>query len=251
MNRIKLAALFIVGGLMICTLGLAQDAEETQKKKKTFDGARPDLPGVLGIDFGWVTADFPPEMNLNFWRSTTFSAYYKYDFYLGNSNFVIHTGFGITSENYSFWNDVSIASVPSIDGYQTVLVDLDSVLLPDADVKKSKLNPLYIDIPFEFTYTTNREIPKKAVKISFGGKIGFLIDSKTKVNFRQDGQKKVLKDKQNFDLSWYRINLMGRIEYASVGFFYSYSLDPLFEGDNGPMGTTAQPMSFGFSFALF
>jgi hypothetical protein len=77
------------------------------------------------------------------------------------------------------------------------------------------------------------------------------MDSKTRIKYKQDGQKKRVKQKEKYDLALYRINLTGKFGYGSIALFYNYSFTPLFEGDKGPLGTTAQPMSFGISFDLF
>ena len=84
-----------VGLLMVMALILAtsfsiaqedQDIEEP-KAKKSFEGARPDLPGVLGLDLGFVWApDLPNDMSSKLWPSIYFRGYYKWDLWLGKSN---------------------------------------------------------------------------------------------------------------------------------------------------------------------
>ncbi len=88
-------------------------------------------------------------------------------------------------------------------------------------------------------------------KFTVGVNFDFRVDSKTRVRYKQDDQNKKIKQKEDFDTAWYRINLTGRFQYASFGVFYNYSMTQLFEGSNGPLGTTTQPMSFGISFDLF
>ena len=41
-------------------------------------------------------------------------------------------------------------------------------------------------------------------------------------------QKKISKQKENYDTAWWRVNLTGRFKYASIGVFYNYSLTQLF-----------------------
>jgi hypothetical protein len=249
-----------VGWLMIMALFITtsfsiaqedQDIEET-KTKKSFEGARPDLPGVLGLDLGFVWApDLPNDMSSKLWPSIYFRGYYKWDLWLGKSNFSVHPGIAITSEKYTFKENRSIASVPGIDGYETVLIDLDTIFPADADIRRSQFHAVYLGIPLEITYNTNREYPKKSFKITVGASFDFRVDAKTRVRYKQDGQNKIDKQKENYDTAWWRVNLTGRFQYASVGVFYNYSMTQLFEGDKGPLGTTTQPMSFGISFDLF
>ena len=255
MKMSKIVGLLVVMALFLtASLGIAQEEQEIdeKKEKKSFEGARPDLPGVLGLDLGFVWApDLPTDMSSKLWPSIYFRGYYKWDLWLGKSNFSIHPGISVTSETYTFSENRSFASVPGLEGYQTVLVDLDTILAPDADIKRSQFNAVYLGIPIEFTYNTNREFPKKSFKITVGVNFDFRVDSKTRVRYKQDDQNKKIKQKEDFDTAWYRVNLTGRVQYASVGVFYNYSLTQLFEGSNGPLGTTTQPMSFGISFDLF
>lgn len=247
----------LVVTIMLFTVNLIsaqdiQETEENEKSKKGLEGARPDLPGVLGFDLGFMIAsDFEDPIAMKIWPSIYFRGYYKWDLYLGNSNFSVHPGISFASETYTFKDNVNFASEPGIDEFETVVIGLDSILRPGAEIKRSQFNAVYFGIPIEITYRTNKEIPKKAFKVTVGVNLDARIDSKARVRYKEDGQNKTLKQKEKYDLSWYRVNLTGRFAYASVGVFFNYSITPLFEGDNGPLGTIAHPMSFGITFDLF
>jgi len=247
--------LVIITFLLTTGLTIAQDVkvdEKEEKDKKGLEGARPDLPGVLGFDLGFVvTSDFPDPIATKIWPSIFFRGYYKWDLYLGNSNFSLHPGISFASETITFKDNVSFASEPTNDGFKTVVVGLDSILRPDIEIKRSQFNAVYFGIPIEITYRTNKEIPKKAFKFTVGVNLDLRIDSKTRIRYIENGESKVFKQKEKYDLAWYRVNLTGRFAYASLGIFYNYSLTPLFEGDNGPLGTISYPMSFGITFDLF
>ena len=244
-----LVATFLIGN---STMLLAQDGTEKSSSTKAYQGGRPDIPGVLGVDYGWIRVpDFPDEMKLKFFNTFAFSAFYKYDINIGDSHFSAHPGAGITAETYTFKENVTIQSILTpTNSYETTLVGLDSIST-DENFKKSQMMPVYIDIPLEFTYRTNKEVPKRAFKVTLGAKVGFRIDNKTKLKYTQDGQAKRTKQKEKFDTSWYRFTLIARVGYGSINMFYNYSLTPIFEGTNGPLGTTAQGMSFGLSLDLF
>jgi len=225
--------------------------ENASRSSMEIPGARPDIPGMLGIEFGWVMVpDFPEEMKLKFLGSVTFSPYYKYDIPLGNSNFSVHPGIAFTSEKFAFKDNVTVISAPGTSGYVTQLVGLDS-LFSDADIRKSKLNAVYFEIPLEITYRSNRDMPKRSINVTVGAKGGVLLDAKTKYTYRQDGQTKKSKQKEKYDLNTWRVVLVGKIGYGSVNLFYNYNFLPLFNGDKGPLGTEAQQMSFGISVDLF
>jgi hypothetical protein len=225
--------------------------EGTTGSKLEMPGARPDIPGMLGLEFGWVLApDFPDAMKLNFLGSVMFSPYYKYEFRIANSNFSINPGIAFTSEKYSFKDNVTLVSNPTLDGYVTELINLDTTLA-DANIKKSKLNAVYFEIPVEITFRTKPDQPKRSVNITVGAKGGVLMDSKTKYTYRQDGQTKKNKQKERYDLNTWRVLLVGKIGYSSINLFYTYNFLPIFRDDKGPLQTQAQQMSFGISLDLF
>jgi hypothetical protein len=244
--------------ILLCATDMLTHAQENQEimvvpeQQNKLEGARPDLPGVLGFDLGFVLSpDFPDSIATKIWPSIYFRGYYKWDFYLGSSNFSFHPGISFASETYTFKDNVSFSSEPVLNGYETVVVNMDSILRQGTDIKRSQFNAVYFGIPIELTYRTNKEYPKKAFKITVGANFDLRLDSKTRVRYKEDGQSKKFKQKEKYDLSLYRINLTARLAYASVGLFYNYSLTPLFDGDNGPLGTISYPMSFGITIDLF
>ena len=170
-----------------------QETEEKEKSKKGLEGARPDIPGVLGFDLGFMIAsDFEDPIAMKIWPSIYFRGYYKWDLYLGNSNFSIHPGISFASETYTFKDNVNFASEPGLDGFETVVIGLDSILRPSVEIKRSQFNAVYFGIPIELTYRTNKEIPKKAFKITVGVNLDARIDSKARVRYKEDGQNKTL-----------------------------------------------------------
>lgn len=246
--------LVIIVMLFNARFTIAQESQEIEKEQKQskYEGARPDLPGVLGFDLGFVMAPhFEDPIATKIWPSIYFRGYYKWDLNLGNSNFSFHPGISFASETFTFKDNVSFVSEPGPNGFETLVVSLDTILRQDIDIKRSQFNAVYFGIPLEFTYRTNKEIPKKAFKITVGANFDLRIDSKTRVKYKEDGDNKRFKQKEKYDLSIYRINLTARFAYASVGLFYNYSITPLFEGDNGPLGTVSNPMSVGITFDLF
>lgn len=249
--KVKYIGILLLGVIFLShSMVYAQGEGEKEESKSKLSG-RPDIPGVLGFDYGWVIGyDFPDEMKLKFFTSNVYRGFYKYDINVGNSKLSVHPGIGFTVEKYTFKEDVTIQSVPGLTGYDNVLVSLDTIVT-DENIKKSQMVPVYFDIPLEFTFRTNREMPKRAFKFTLGVRAGFRLDNKTKIKYSQDGENKRTKQKENYGSSWYRINAVARVGYGSINAFYTYSLTPLFEGSKGPLGTTSQPMTFGLSLDLF
>ena len=256
MKMPKRAGLLVIILIIVSTgLAFSQEVQGTEKgvlSKSNLEGARPDIPGIVGLDYGFVLApDMPDVIAMKFWPSFYLRAFYKWDFFLGDSKFSFHPGISVTSEKYTFKDTVTIAPVLGDNGYEIQVVGMSSILSPDNAFIRSQLNPIYLGIPIELTFRTNKDLPRKGFKFTVGVNVDLRIDAKTKIKFEEDGKNKKLKEKGKYDLSWYRINLTGRFGYGSVALFYNYSLTPLFEKDKGPQGTTAQPMSFGVSLDLF
>lgn len=214
---------------------------------------RPDLPGDFVVEFGfnWVR-DHPPGFSFRTMNSPTFNFYYLYDINIGESAFSIHPGFGIGIEKYRFSDDLTLGyDFDSLGDYGVVFVPLDSIYPPNVSYKKSQIVPVYIDIPFEIRWRSKKYDPKRSVKVALGGKVGYLIDNKTKVKYSQSGETKRTKQKENFEMSTFRYGVYGKIGFGGFSAFYYYSISDMFQKDKGPMGTTMYSTTFGMSLALF
>ena len=210
----------------------------------TQSGASPDFPGSLVIEFGFnFLSDNPDQMELGFFGSKAFNVYYMYEFRLGNSAFSFNPGFGVGLEKYSFDNDVTLG----LGENGTVM----SPLPEDWDVKKTKLAANYFDIPLELRFHLNKDNFRKSFKIGIGGKAGVLFDAHTKVKYELDGDTKIIKDKESFDLSRFRYGVQGRIGIGGFNLFYYQELSELFKDGKGPEATTASPFKIGLSLAIF
>lgn len=128
---------------------------------------------------------------------------------------------------------------------------LDSIYGRGTSYRKSQINPNYIDIPLEFRWISRKYDPKSSLKIAIGAKVGFLIDSKTKVVYEEGGEKKTTKQKEKYELNTFRYGAYIKVGYAGFSAFYYYGISELFQKDKGPMGTAMYPMTFGISLALF
>ncbi|MDZ7608906.1 MAG: outer membrane beta-barrel protein [Cyclobacteriaceae bacterium] len=219
----------------------------------TEKAGRPDIPGDLIIEFGfnWMQ-DHPSGYGFNTMKSRTFNAYYLYDINIGKSSFSVHPGLGIGTEKYAFKSDYTIGYGIDAQGEKEMqFVPLDSIYGLNTDFKKSQINPNYFDIPLEIRWRSNKYDPKSSIKVTLGGKFGVLFDSKTKVKYEADGEKKTDKDKQSFELNTLRYGTYVKLGVGGFSAYYYYSISEVFKKDKGPMGTTMYPMTFGLSLALF
>ena len=229
----------------------AQDVLPERKEDIVqLNGARPDIPGILGFDFGFnQMSDFSEDMKIEFMGSRYFSGYYKYTFNINNS-FSFHPGVSVGTEKFQFNENIALQPGENANGgYQVIIYGLDS-LIDAQSFKKSQLATAYIEIPLEITFRTNPN-PKKAFKFTVGGKAGYLIDSKMKIKYKQDDETKIMKDKQDYGLTPWRFSITGRIAFSDISLFYHYSVTELFKKDKGPLGITGHPMNFGISLNLF
>lgn len=254
---LTLGSILIFSGFHLKVLAQESTPENTgsnkTKKSITDKIGRPDIPGDLMIEFGfnWVQ-DHPSGYKFNTMRSRTFNAYYLYDINIGKSSFSVHPGLGIGTEKYTFDKDVTIGYGLDILGARELqIIPLDRIFGIQADFRKSQINPNYLDVPLEVRWRSNKHDPKTSLKFTLGGKVGFLFDSKTKVVYDEGGEKKIRKEKQNFELNPIRYGTYVKLGVGGFSAYYYYSISEVFQKEKGPMGTTMYPMTFGLSLALF
>jgi hypothetical protein len=189
-------------------------------------------------------------MDMNLWGSKTFNMYYQYPLRIGESGFYFFPGLGVATEKYAFKGARTLGYVENEEGSDILqIVELDTIF-PDG-VKKSKIANTFIDLPFEMRWYLKKNNPKRSFMMTAGAKIGYLIDSKTKIKYEENGETKIAKQKEGWNLSELRYGLYGKIGYGAFTAYYYYSLSPLFQSNKGPSRTETNPMIFGVSLALF
>ena len=240
---LALATSFI---LFISSLSFAQDSSTSTTT--TTRGAQPDYPGSIVVDMGLnFLLDAPDNMDTKIFASRGFNVYYMYEYYLGGSRFAVLPGIGFGFLKYDFKDNVTLSDISGSDTLRMVALD-DEIY---QDVRKSQLAVNYIDIPLELRFTSNKNIPGKGFMVAVGGKIGFKIDSYTKIKYKQDDDTKKSKFKQDYNLNNFRYGVQARLGFRGINAFGYYALSPLFEKGKGPEQTEAQHLMVGLSIALF
>ena len=213
--------------LLIFSFSFAQ--EETDP---TFTEYEDKVPGTLMVEFGFAyDNNYPPGMELNWFRSRIFNVYYMYDFRLfGSDKISLNPGFGIGTENYAFVDDIFVTKgMDSLVG-QVVALDAKQLFADgqgnQPDVKNSKVNPIYLDIPIELRFRTNST--KKSFRFAVGGKVGIRIDSKTKIKYELNGETTRFKIKNDLHIEQFRYGVYGRMGYGSFNIWVYKSLSNLF-----------------------
>ncbi len=207
----------------------------------------PDLPGALRIQMGFnFLVDSPDSMDTGFWGSKAFNVQYIYSIRLGKSAFSLHPGFGISTDKFSFDNNVTL--VRNLND-KVSLEPLERVDF--GDVKKTKLAATYLEIPLELRFHANKKNFKKSFKVAVGGKLGILISSHTKIKYEKLDEGIKLKTKDNFELNRFRYGLEGSIGFAGISVYYYYGLNSLFEKGQGPESTEAFQTQVGLAISVF
>jgi len=256
-KRLQLYPLSIFIFFVYATHTYAQDSKPTNRAKNTKkvvqeNVGRPDLPGDLTLELGFTLLqnNEVENMDMVFWGSKVLNIYFQYPFQLGNSGFSINPGIGVGTEKYDFKDPYTLGYVDAAN--DTLAVIGLSDLFPNASgFKKSKISANYFDIPIELRWHHRKNDFKRSVRVTVGGKVGFLFDSKTKVKYSETGENKIAKQKEGLNLEQIRYGVYGKLGYGPIGAYYYYSFSQLFKKDQGPEGTQANPMMFGLYFALF
>ena len=232
-NRMKMKMKIFTTALFlaISTMLMAQD----DVADPNFTEYQDKVPGTLLFEFGYnfLQDGTPENMNTDFLGSRTANIYYMYDFRVFGSKYIsINPGFGIGMDNYMFAKDVTLTRGA---GDQLVVIssaEFESGINTDSipssfSIRKSKLNANYFDIPIEIRFRSKPS--KNSFRFAIGGKFGFLIDAKTKVKYRLDGDTYKSKSKSQLGLENFRYGLHGRVGFGSFNFFLYYALSELFE----------------------
>ncbi|MFC2114626.1 GIN domain-containing protein [Bacteroidota bacterium] len=148
----------------------------------------------------------------------------------------IVTGLGFDFTNYRFSNNTRLLYNPdSIAGI------IDSQL----QYSKTKLRVTYLTLPVLLELNTNKN-PKKALHISAGILIGYNLNTKSKIVYVQDGNKKKVKTKEDYHINPLRYGLTGRIGIGeNVALYANYAFSPLFLEGEGP---ELNPFTVGLQF---
>jgi hypothetical protein len=214
-------------------------------------GTQPNIPGTFTLELGLNNAlDAPSRFDLALWGSRTVNVYYQHEVRIAESKFSLVPGIGLSLERYKFKNGATL-------GYDAE--DSLKLFIPSetgmTDLRKSQLITNFVDIPVELRFSTNPSDPGRSFKISVGGRIGYMYDAFTKLKYREDGQTKQLKDKQNWNLNRFRYGVSARLGVGNFSVFGYYNLTPLFEEGEGPyennVATDFQTVTVGISLSAF
>jgi hypothetical protein len=197
---------------------------------------RPDIPGAFVLEV-LVNQDFngPDDFDLGFWGSRTANIYYQYPLRLFKSRFSIVPAIGVSLERFKLRNFGTLGF--DAEDSLKILAPLDAGY---SRIKKSQLITNYVELPVELRYSSNPDDPNRSFRAAIGGRIGYMYDSFNKIKYREDGETKKLKDKQNFNLNDIRYGVFAKVGVGNFSIVGYYNLSNLFKDGKGP-GTTGGP----------
>ena len=170
-------------------------------------------------------------MNLNF-------AQYSINFV--NNKFGMVTGLGLEWNYYRFDNENSIQ-----ENTVTGVIE-ERTFDPAWNIEKSKFSTTYVTVPLLLEIHSSSS-QSRGVVFSAGAIGGVKIGSNTKVIYKEDGDTKKDKTKDDFNLSPFRYGVTARIGVGNWLVYGVYYFTPLFEKDKG---TELYPFSVGIALSF-
>lgn len=219
----KLAAVIL---FLASSTGAFAQSTDTEKT-----AARPDLPGVFTLEVG-VNRPLsgPDNMDIGLWGSRTINIYYQYEFRIMKSKMSFIPGIGLSLERFKFTNG---AVVNYTDNTRDTITMIPIGEQQFRGIRKSQLITNYVEVPLELRYTSNPDDPARSLKFSVGARVGYMYDAFTKVKYRDDGETRQFKDKQNFNLNRFRYGVFTKIGVGNFGLFGYYNLSTMFKEGEG------------------
>lgn len=233
----------------------AQAQDTTSQSPKTPVGGRPNIPNDLTVEFGWTQlTNRPADLAIKFFGSRSFNAYYQKPVQLfGNtSGFVLSPGIGISTNKFAFANDENLFRSSTLGAASSTLNKVTTVYGTSISLKSNTFAANYLEIPVDLQYNFNKTDYSKSFRLSLGVRVGYLMQSHTKIEFDSPSTGTVrIKQGENYGLEKVRYGL--HLKAGSPGFnvWTSYYLSPMWQADRGPFNNEAKQVSFGIAVGLF
>ncbi len=149
---------------------------------------------------------------------------------LGKNKGPVNFQFGaeVAWNNLMFQNDITVRK---IDGEAEWINYLDPATPPnlritkDIPARKGKLGIATIGVPLLFGLDLGKD---DKLKIAAGGYVNYKLDSWTKTVYFEEGNRKKVKDHNDYNLSDWRYGVMATFSYKGLSVFGKYDLSPLF-----------------------
>lgn len=225
----------------VLLVGISFSAFSQEESKKT---TRVNIPGSFLVDIGVnYGLNAPDNFDTGFWGSRTVNLYYQYPVRLWDTKFSLVPGAGLGMDRYKLTNLYTLSPNAGSDG--TYALVNANTLYPGT--KKSMIVANYFDIPAEIRFDSNPDDKSRSFNIAAGVRGGVLLDAFTKIKYKEDGETKTIKDKQNHGLNDIRYGFYTRIGIGGFNLFLQYNTSQLFKVDQGPVKTNMNSFTAGIS----
>ncbi|MCF8217401.1 MAG: DUF2807 domain-containing protein [Bacteroidales bacterium] len=149
---------------------------------------------------------------------------FEQNFNLIRNHVGLVTGLGLQYNNYRFANNVILDNEG--DKLQGTY-DKDT----DRNYIKSKLVANYLTVPLILEFTTHG---KNEFHIGAGAQFAWKIGEHSKIVYEKGTNREKEKDRGDFYLNPYKLELTGRIGWGWINLFATYSVNEMFEDGKGP-----------------
>jgi len=168
-------------------------------------------------------------------QGMAFAMMYNRPFGESKVSFAIGAGMGF----HNLYSNSRIINIKADSIFFTPIAD-------SVDYKKSKLGLSYIEVPFELRIKT-----EKKFRVGIGGKVGYLVDAKTKYKGENilGGSQILYKEKQVEQVQKFVFGPTLRIGYDWFNIYGYYQVTQIFLPDRGPNGL--YPISVGITLIPF
>jgi len=222
--------------------------ERFEPKKKA---ARPDLPGILAMDFGFnLLMNNTGDFETRFFGSKVFNLQYKWEKQIKDSKLSYGFGIGLGLDKHSLQPNLTLRS-NFVGGERTGVAVRNITEIVDGvdDVKKSTIAANYVDIPLELTYKFKDTY--NSFRVTVGGRVGYLYSAHAKSNFVRHGENFQIKEKENLSFERWRYGASIRLGSGGFGGWAYYGLNNLFREGEGPQNNQSNQVQVGLFFNLF
>jgi len=170
-------------------------------------------------------------------KSTNVNLTYNHYFNIYRENIRLSVGLGLDWNNYRLAGDST-----AMPGGASFAFNKDS-LVNTIDFTKNKLLARYVTLPVMLHFKSNEFKNGKAVGISGGVELGYLLNGRVKQVSEVKGKTKV---NDTFHLNDLRYGLVGRVNYGSMGIYGKYYPQSVFNKNEGPdLNTFCIGLTFG------